>query len=46
MPDAVGRLSYFLLHPSEYLGLWTLDLAVASALLAIATFWIACGSFG
>jgi hypothetical protein len=40
MPDAVGRLSYFLLHPSEYLGLWTLDLAVASALLAIATFWI------
>ena len=40
MPDTVGRLSYFLLHPSEYLGLWTRDLTVVGLIHTAATLGI------
>jgi hypothetical protein len=36
----LGRFLYFLGHPSEYIGLWTLDLSVATFLLAVATLWV------
>jgi hypothetical protein len=40
MPDGVTRLIYFFTHPSEYSGLWTLDLSVATFLLAVGTLWV------
>ncbi len=32
-----GRLNYFLGHPPEYIGLWTLDLALATVLFSFVT---------
>jgi hypothetical protein len=37
MPEAAGRFLYFLFHPSEYIGLWSLDLTVVTLVFAAAT---------
>jgi hypothetical protein len=37
MPESVGRFIYFLGHPSEYIGLWTLDLTLATVLFSLVT---------
>src|ERR1700678_803520 len=33
----LGRFLYFLFHPSEYLGLWTLDLTLVTVLFSFVT---------
>jgi hypothetical protein len=37
MLDAASRFLYFLSHPSEFVGLWTLDLTVATVLFSFVT---------
>jgi hypothetical protein len=37
MPESVSRFLYFLGHPSDYTGLWTLDLTAATVLFSLVT---------
>jgi|SRR5579863_9318598 len=37
MPEGVTRLIYFFTHPSEYVGLWTLDLTLVTVLFSVVT---------